>query len=251
MALSVAAELSASNLLFPAGNIQGRLQQTQLRTLLPSSFLGSQHLDQTLSLPLANVQTSQLKRIATCASAAGSGNSLGRFFKKVLNSTPIIGLLSNLTVDAGTSFVHYSQFGRQVADRTTREIDEAFADLEAYHGKVGLQYFRSLQNFTSQRNHVNSHLGSEPSNTQCLRVCRAKRGSLKETGTAQSWCIWCSGAFSINGSVGPLISSLRFNFQYDLVYLLCFEGKFDLFISAPLQVILCTQNFMIGLSTVL
>lgn len=136
MALSHAAEVCSSGLFATTQKLQNSLRPAQPNIPLSSTFFGSSgKLDHKRT---ANVQNLQQKVSATRASASGGGDSFGRFFKRVLNSTPIIGLVSNLTVDAGNSFVHYSQFGRQVADKATRETDEAFADFEALHGKVGL-----------------------------------------------------------------------------------------------------------------
>ncbi|GAQ81943.1 hypothetical protein KFL_000950190 [Klebsormidium nitens] len=135
MALSHAAEVCSSGLFSTTQNFHNSARPAQPIPLASTFFGSSRKLDQKTWSLITDVQKSQRKGNATRASAAGSGNSFGRFFKKVLNSTPILGLVSNLAVDAGNSFVHYSQFGRQVADKATRATDEAFADLEAIHGK--------------------------------------------------------------------------------------------------------------------
>lgn len=138
MALSMSAELCKHSAILPT---RQSIQSNTRPTSLPlSNFLGRLHFQQTG--PLSN-PTRPIQQHFTLvrASAAGNGNSIGRFFKKVLNSTPIIGLLSNLTVDAGTPFVYYSQFGRQVADRASQETDEAFSDFEAIHGKVSCTFY--------------------------------------------------------------------------------------------------------------
>jgi hypothetical protein len=141
MALSMSAELCKHSAILPTR--QSIQSNTRPTSLLLSNFLGRLHFQQT-GPPSNPTRPIQQHFTLVRASAAGNGNSIGRFFKKVLNSTPIIGLLSNLTVDAGTPFIYYSQFGRQVADRASQETDEAFSDFEAIHGKVSCIFSYSL-----------------------------------------------------------------------------------------------------------